>query len=1006
MKILFLHISDTHFLENTNFRDINIYAMVDALDKIEKFDKCILIYSGDVAQSGKKEQFNVAGNFLGILLKRICKKYLNNEYIETYIVPGNHDNLIKNPKRTNLDINKIYDDNIVEQEFYNELAQLKDFDEFAKRNKCCFGNNAIVVKTKDFGDFRLRINLINTAPFSILGSGNEDKGIHYLPKKELNKLKDNFEENYTISIMHHSPEWFSDSSKHSLYDKLYNKSDLIFIGHEHYPLNENKQINGQDKNINISTGLALYGTDTKQGFNAVILDIDKKNLTGYKFIYSNNEYLKEIAINKTNVIFKNKYDFIFNNDFKNELKQDPNDSERIYYDYFVFPSLKVKNMGSNINQYTVANDDDFMEIFKEKSKIIIEGDTKTGKTVLSKYICYILSQNYVVIYADKNVFSLKKPAKILKDILVNQYKENIDYDKLKKVEKKEKVLIVDDYNEIDKKVWKNFCNEYEEEFGHIILFSDINWNIDLKEKTIEELTDTEFYCLKICPFYYTKRETLINKIYMTLKKDNKNEIKETVKLINDDITKQLKYFQLTPDFIYQFVELYLNYPFLKKETDTNVLNKVFEANIVMKLSKYVEDRNDIDEILVVLGFIANNIHLRRTSILSYDDFKNIINEYKTEFDNDRLSVRYVFDVTTKANILQTDKNEFCLRFKNKNLLAYFIAQHLNIMLNRGECIDEFKSLLENICFGINGDIILFLSYIKSNTKLLMSLIKEIKKHMESWEDLDLDTNNIEYLSKAYLDFKLKIPTKEDKEQYRKRKNEIEKEIKEQIDSEDEDIYDYDESKSDLFVNKMLTSMKYLDIISKILPTFRHILKKEEKQEVVSILYSYPNKLLYFILKNIDKNYNEIVKEILNANIKTKEGLLITEDIVCKALQNQSIGYILSIYDFIMSTAVTNKTIGDFKKFEYEKKITYQIQYLLALENIADFNRFYEHLTTFYKDDLMMVIKQMIQLIVRKYFICHDIKMQGKARSCADKFFGEESRKQLQLIKSKNKIIKK
>ena len=71
----------------------------------------------------------------------------------------------------------------------------------------------------------------------------------------------------------------------------------------------------------------------------------------------------------------------------------------------------------------------------------------------------------------------------------------------------------------------------------------------------------------------------------------------------------------------------------------------------MKLSKYVEDRNDIDEILVVLGFIANNIHLRRTSILSYDDFKNIINEYKTEFDNDRLSVRYVFDVTTKANIL-------------------------------------------------------------------------------------------------------------------------------------------------------------------------------------------------------------------------------------------------------------------------------------------------------------------------------------------------------------------
>lgn len=1005
MKILFLHISDTHFVENTNFNDINIYAMVNALKEVGNFDKCVLIYSGDVAQAGKKEQFNVAGNFLGSLLKHICKKYFDNEYIETYIVPGNHDNLIKNPERTNLDINKIYDDNIVEQEFYNELAQLKNFDEFAKRNKCCFGNNAIVVKIKDFDDFRLRINLINTAPFSILGSGNEDKGIHYLPKKELNKLKDNFEENYTISIMHHSPEWFSDSSKHSLYDKLYNKSDLIFIGHEHYPLNENKQINGQDKNINISTGLALYGTDTKQGFNVVVLDIDKKNLVGYKFIYNNNEYLKEIAIKETEIMFRNRYNFIFNNEFRKELKQDPNDNKRLYDSYFVFPSLEAQNMGASIKHYTICSENDFMEIFKEKSKIFIEGDVKTGKTVLSKYICCTLSQNYVVIYADKNIFSLKKPDKILRSILVNQYKKDIDYDKFKDVEKKEKVLIVDDYNEIDKKVWKNFCAEYEKEFGHIILFSNIDWDIDLKERTIEELTDTNFYRLKICPFYYKKREELIEKICMTLKTNNQVEINEMVDTINKDITKQLKYFQLTPEFIYQFVELYLNYPIIKRETETNVFNRVFEANITMRLLKYV-DQNDINEILIALGFVANNIHLKRAYMLSYNDFENIINEYKIQFDNDKLKPKYVLEVASKANILQVNKENFYLSFKNKNLLAYFIAQHLNIMLNKDKCIDECENLLKNICFGINGDIILFLSYIRSNTKLLMSIIDKMKKHMESWEELDFNVNNIEYLSNMSLSIDLKMPTNEDKEKLKDKKNEIEKDYKENIDSNTDDIYDYDESESNSFVNKVLKSMRYLDIISKMLPAFRHMLVKDEKEKVVSVLYSYPNKLLYFILKNIDKNYDDIVKEILNANIKTKEGLLITEDIVCKALQNQSVGYILSIYDFIMSTAVTNKTIGDFKKFEYNKKITYQIQYLLALENTADFNNFYEHLNSFYNDKLMTVIKQMIGLIVRKYFICHDVKMRGKARRCADKFFGEGSRKQLQLIKSRNKIIKK
>ena len=53
MKILFLHLSDAHFREDTNLNDLNINAMINALSQLEKFDECVLVFSGDIVQSGE-----------------------------------------------------------------------------------------------------------------------------------------------------------------------------------------------------------------------------------------------------------------------------------------------------------------------------------------------------------------------------------------------------------------------------------------------------------------------------------------------------------------------------------------------------------------------------------------------------------------------------------------------------------------------------------------------------------------------------------------------------------------------------------------------------------------------------------------------------------------------------------------------------------------------------------------------------------------------------------------
>lgn len=358
MKILFLHLSDAHFREDTKFRDINIPAMVNGLKQIDKFDECILVFSGDIAQSGEINQYKTAGNFLGTLINQIKETYLPNKKIYTLITPGNHDNLVVNPKRTIEELKGYYSsDKEIGDEFYAELSQLDDFYAFARRNSCYTKGNVIDVRKITFGKFTIKANLINSAPFSLLCDGNEDKGLHYIPQRELNKLDLVRQENYTLSIIHHGPEWFSDGSKQALYNKLYETSNLIFVGHEHFSLSQNKTVNAKHT-VDVSSGVALYGTKTEHGFNALLLNTDQHKLIGHKFVYNGSIYKPVQNLKNDNVAFRGKYKFTHTKEFKDWLESDIDEraGER-YLDYFVFPSLEAKSINDDMKNYSVPTEE-------------------------------------------------------------------------------------------------------------------------------------------------------------------------------------------------------------------------------------------------------------------------------------------------------------------------------------------------------------------------------------------------------------------------------------------------------------------------------------------------------------------------------------------------------------------------------------------------------------------------------------------------------------------------
>lgn len=1007
MKILFLHLSDAHFREDTKFRDINIRAMVNGLKQVDKFDECVLVFSGDIVQSGESNQYKTAGSFIGTLINQLKENYLPDKKIYTLITPGNHDNLAAHPERTIQELKEYYSsDRDINDKFYNELSQLNNFYAFAQRNSCYIKGKVIDVRKITFGKFILKVNLINSAPFSLLCDGNEDKGLHYIPQRELDKLDFIRQENYTLSIIHHGPEWFSDNSKQILYNKLYETSDLIFVGHEHFSLSQNKTVNAKHT-VDVSSGIALYGTRTEHGFNTLVLDTEQHKLVGHKFVYNGSIYKPTQNLKNDNVTFRGKYRFTHTQEFKDYLETDIDEraGER-YLDYFVFPSLEAKNINDDMKNYSVPTEEKFMELFTLKKKISIEGSARSGKTILAKYLCRMLTDNYVPIFLEEESFSPKDNLKVIKYALTNQYGENADFDQFMQLDTEKKVLIVDGYDKINKEKWKLFVEELKDKFGHFLFFGGIDWNLNIKEKTLEELSENKMFYMRICPFYYTKREILIEKICSNLQERKIANIAEKTRKINEDITNQIRYFQLNPDFIHRYVDYYLSFSYTKTQKESNVFSKVFEANITFRLVKHAGEEN-VDEIMIALDFVAHYIHFNKKYPLLTEEFKTAVEAYNSEYDNN-IEPRFVYNTAIRANIIRENPDKFGIEFCDENLLAYFTALHLNRLLNEEKGTEELKYILDNICFQPNGDIILFLSYITSDIRILNPIVESLIAHMKEWDELSIDSDNVRYLSKISTGAKPKLPDLKEKKQVKEEKATIEKEIIEKHKQNSESLYSYDESKVNSFGNKISKGISYLELVAKILPSFRHILKGEQKQWMVDILYRYPNKLLYFMLKDIDANYDKIINDILDSAPRTRRGKLITRDMITKELQNQSIAYILSIYDFVASTSINGKTIEDLNKFDYCNNTNYFIQNIMMEENAGNFHAMATKAEILNKKATLGITKQMIMLVVRKYFLCHDIPLVGEAQHVIDVFFGENEvqKKAIRMAHAKNKIVKK
>ena len=991
MKVLIIQITDLHIKDGKDSHSINVQEMVKSLKLLGEVDDIAVVTSGDVAFCGKSQEYLSANGFLAALFKEL-KNQFNIGYVTHIVVPGNHDIDFNNVNRDFEEIEKAYKEKRIATMVNSDLKSMVDFFEFAAHYNCFSEDKMISKVTLKISDKAIGFVMVNTVPLSLLNGNNKDKGIHYLSNADLLKIDRLACDDLNVLVMHHSIEWMNQGVLDKLREIITKKYSLVLSGHEHINVNKNSSIN-DNQNVFFSQGYALNGKE-QNGFSSFLVDFSANKMTPISYELLNNVY-KEVRHNAMQLPNKVGGSFFINQNRLNDLTHDK-DGEP-YDDYYVFPDIEFEDHEQKEINSEIDGLESLCKLSANNKIIYIQGGKKTGKTALSNLLFRELSKKEMVpVLFVSSEINRKRINTVIEYMFNDLYLSNDEtYMVFRQYDKNKKIAIIDEFEKINDKDAVELLNTLSESFGHIIVFSEKCVDIDVKRKAMDALTtDEKAISLAIKPFLYSKRKELISKVLDCLGKKDKKEIEN----INNLINAQIKFFDLSPEFIRNFIKQYEEQYRFQLSSGVNTFSVVFENSVK---NRVIQNSKDIDPGLTlnILGNLAFFMHFSKKCEVTAQELCEVIDKYNQDYRQNVKELIFV-DTMVKANLITENGNKY--KFSDATIEAYFVARAINLKNSSEDVKDEILYMLNNMCFGINSDIILYLSLINNDARYISLIVEGARNHFRNQEQISFDTGNIEKLLQTSVSEKKQIPTKEEKKKRELEKNrQEENEIERVIQLVDE--YDYTEEDLLKEENQILISFKYIEILCKLLPAFCFNMKVDQQDEIATLIYSCPNIFLYSVLHDINDNFDEFAEEIYKKTLDEKNNQSISIDRIKKLLSKLCIDLIWSVYNRVCSTCSTEQSIRTLNCFDYFGSSNYELMNLLMRCQCEDLSTFSKAAIELDKKSKNSLMKEFIRNIVWLYFLKNDFPIVGEAQALRDYFFeGNKIHKNLTVNMARNK----
>lgn len=949
MRVLFLHLSDLHLEKNGDIDDSCICEIGNALsiDSIGKIDKVFIFVTGDIAFSGKKSQYFLYISLKNKLIDQIKKRVSNNTLIHVYLVPGNHDICYPNHELTRESCESVIN-NSTDTSFVSDIKPFleyeNDFLSFSGHQHSLSLRNPLFVRNVvDIGGFTIEINLINSTVFSLCH--DNDQGLHFLPDSIISKLRAPSGADMAITLMHHSHQWFNDKCKAVLEQALMEKNTMLFYGHEHYQASQTISYNGiQPAQVFSGGSLCNRGDWTKSEFFSCIFDTDIFSFKQYDFSWNNEEkiYMKKLVVD-TKLCPKPSTGIpaITSRFVESVLMESRVGINGNLQDFYVFPGVSKELLRREDKPEEILDISRFVSLFNEVKHIEIIGSDTSGKSAFLKALFnQYKSHKYVLLCRIEDISSGNRH-RIIKAIFESIYGESPEtYQKFEQSPSENKIILIDDLHLVDPKKVDTFLAGIEEEFGYVLYTTSTTIKLDIKERIRAAISKDSYTCYRLLPLRMDKRKELVEK-YVKIKYPSYSPqmCKEIEDRVLHTLELQRRYVPLTPEIILRFIENYSNYQMESIQNDTSIFGKVFEASITNALLPNVAGSLTVDKAFVILGKIAFFIHKNKKYPIAEEDVFSLVQNYCQEYGTSISSIDFISSALKSRILSRCSDNG--LKFCNNNYLAYFIAYEI--------CINEDKEALENClkcsCFGINANILIFVSYITNKLSLIEYLLNTANQLIVSGKEFAFGMDEISFLSGYKSDFTVSLlpPTEEDIEKDQQASIEKDKNELESANIDVISIYDYDETELTKTENQIIRSISLMSLIARCLPIFEHRLKKTEKERLVETLYRLPNTVFFIWANEVEKHYTELISLISNmeSNEFTRHKLSIEE--ASQLLRWNSISLLLELYYLVANYAYRENTFEYLTEmaqsaFTFENE-THYIEYLIILGQAKRISQF-------------------------------------------------------------------
>ena len=884
MSICFVHFSDIHFKNSSNRISDRISQIEDSLSgSIEKNSEVIMLFSGDIAFSGLKEQYEIAKNFFDAIIEYIKNDLDSN--VSFFLVPGNHDCDFNDDDQIRKKLIKTVEPSEVDIKYYNTVNTLQtNFNDFAKQYNNYY-EKIILTKTIQIGDNKILFLLVNSAWMSEL---HENMGRIVIPDLYETAIHP---ENYKfVALMQHHPLGWLNHNYSEFENFIRNNVDIVFFGHEHK--RDNYTVSSPFWNLTEFHGKELQnieGDKDQSGFSLIKFDDDFSNYQAFDFDWDGSTYKctknPQVQFHRNrsaiqNILFPNEEAIKYINDVGLNIKHFAKDNI-LLSDIYIWPNLQVVNLETEDVHNKKIKDNIFETISSSSGICIISGESLGGKTSFAKmcFFEYIKLKEKCCIYANGKDITIrnKNYENIIKNIVENQFSLN-DFSRFETIEFKNKAIIIDDFDFISFKGASNrkdFIKYISQNYDTVIIIisNEVEYTTLL---TSDYFENKELSLYNILPLGNKKRYDLIYKWYSLGCRFSEEEIKiktkESFSKLNVILGSDNAIMPALPISIITILQNIDAADFTSfNESQYGFLYESLIQRSLYRIPNHLNGDNNI--YIQILSALAFNMLKNKSHSFTSEQLAILINEFK-EDKLIKLNSNNFLNQIVEVDLVKIS-NSTDYRFKYSYIYYYFCGKYISSNITKKEVKEIVEYMCERLYNVDYGNIVIFICHLTNNEDVIDTILLNsydiLKKCKEfSFADSKGLLGNIQEVVSININ-KLRVGSNTDVTS----NNNTRMEQLDYGDEKDEINDDIDDEEK--VIADLTSAFKTLDVLGHVLKNYPGTISGENKLQIIDEIYklamrvisAYSDALMlikkdivdYFVTQLKKRNQNIILEKL-------------------------------------------------------------------------------------------------------------------------------------------------